>query len=89
MGQDVGAVWYGAALNKVNADLRDLMAWEQACQEGRANPNQPPEHLRKHPSLWTRHSRSQIEEPSTGDEVAAASQSAGLTQNKTEAPNEH
>jgi hypothetical protein len=33
--------------------------------------------------------RGQLEEPGTGDEVAAASQSAGLTQNKTEAPNEH
>jgi hypothetical protein len=33
--------------------------------------------------------QSQLEEPGTGDEVAAASQSAGLTQNKTEAPNEH
>jgi hypothetical protein len=40
-------------------------------------------------SLKATPTQSQLEEPGTGDEVAAASQSAGLTQNRTEAPNEH
>jgi hypothetical protein len=34
-------------------------------------------------SLKATPTQSQLEEPGTGDEVAAASQSAGLTQNKS------
>ncbi len=35
MGEDVGAVWMGAALNKINAQ----MEFEEACQTGQADPN--------------------------------------------------
>jgi hypothetical protein len=64
MGHDVGAMWMGAAQNKINAELKELMEWEQACQEGRASPNHPPEHLRDHPSLWGRQRpQRSIEEP--------------------------